>query len=104
MAKHLADILAFPTKQAEVVPFPIVQCGCHRSNCGKIDINQHEYIYSRATKEYYSDLECLIHAVEDVHKVDSWSKRLLYGDEWISIEDFLKEMQAESNINYLPIA
>lgn len=101
MAKPLAQVLAFPTKQAEVLPFPIVACGCNRSSCGKIDINQHEYIYSKATKEYYGDLECLVSGIDAYY--DPEHKAVFFGD-WMRVEDFLKEMQATSNINYLPIA
>lgn len=101
MAKHLADILAFPTKQAEVVPFPIVQCGCHRSHCGKIDINRDEWIYSKASEQYYGDLGCLAHGIDAYY--DEERNAVFFG-EWMTVQDFLKEMQAESNINYLPIA
>lgn len=99
--KALAEVLAFPTKQAEIVKFPIVQCGCHRAHCGKIDITQHEYIYSKATKEYYSDLDCLAHGIEAFYDYES---KAVFFEEWMTVPEFLKEMQAESNINYLPIA
>ena len=65
--KALAEVLAFPSR-ASVVPFPIVQCGCKRSDCGRIDTQRDSYIYSKATKEYYSDMVCLTNAVEAVYE------------------------------------
>ena len=99
--KALAEVLAFPSR-ASVVPFPIVQCGCKRSDCGRIDTQRDSYIYSKATKEYYSDMVCLTNAVEAVY--EPYHRAVCLDGEWMKVEDFLKEMQAESNINYLPIA
>ena len=58
-----------------VVQFPIVivQCAC---GCGPINLNEHAYIYSRATGEYYADLVCLSFDVgEDINFLDPHERR-----------------------------
>lgn len=101
MAKPLAEVLAFPTKQAEVVPFPIVACGCKRSTCIKINIERDEWIYSGSQKQYYGDLQCLAHGTDAYYDHE---RKAVFFNGWMTVEGFLKEMQATSNINYLPIA
>src|SRR5690554_3821039 len=100
MAKRLAEVLAFPTKQAEIVQFPIVRCGCHQESCGHIDTNQHAYIYSRATGEYYSDMVCLTNAVEAVY--EPYHRAVCLDGVWMKIEAFMDEMQAEWRNDYVP--
>lgn len=102
MAKKLAEVLAFPTKQAEVVPFPIVQCGCKRSDCGRIDTLRDTHIYSRATNEFYSDMVCLTNAVEAVY--EPYHRAVCFDGEWMKVEAFMDEMQADWLNDLVPIA
>lgn len=102
MAKPQAEIIAFPTNHGAVLPFPIVQCGCKRSDCGRIDTLRDTHIYSRATKETYSDMVCLTDAVGAHY---SPIDRIVIFDGYrYTNDEFLKELQAYWMNDLVPIA
>lgn len=55
MAKAIWEV----QQKASVIPFPVVKCACKRPTCGHINLNEHAYIYSRVTGEYYADMACM---------------------------------------------
>lgn len=77
---------------AEIVHFPIVQCGC---GCGMINTLEHEYIYSKATGCYYADMVCFTDTVADYYNPQD--RRVKFMGHWMSVSEFMKEMEANWN-------
>lgn len=101
MAKPLAEIIAFPTKQAEVLPFPISQlCGC---GCG-ILLNKQEdaFIISEETGQWYVDEYDFLKAVDAV-EYDGFY-RFITTDYWYTKTDFYEELSAYWMNDLVPIA
>jgi len=67
--------------QVEIIPFPIVQCGC---GCGTIDVREHEFLYSMANGEFYVDKFCIIS-----HMAEESNGKVLWMDHLLSVEEFL---------------
>lgn len=102
MAKALHEVnnvVAFP--MARIVQFPLTQyCGC---GCGMLlNINEHSFIRSEETGQWYVDEYDFLKALNVVERNGRYRFKL--GEYWYSKSEFYAEMKAYWMNEYQPIA
>lgn len=101
MAKPQAEIIAFKPRQAQIVPFPIIQlCGC---GCGELlNMQEDAFIISEETGQWYVGEYDFLKSLDAVERNGFYQFR--HTDYWYTKSEFYEEMSAYWINVFAPIA